>query len=181
MKSLIDYLEQIPDPRKAKGIRHKQANNLVIMIMAIMCGYSGLNAIARFAKAHAKDLAKWLVLPRGKVPSSTTIKRLSKAIDSYDVCNAFNKWMQQDMIEEEISIDGKSIKSTVVSSQDSNQNFISLVSFFGQQSHLIRKIGKLENGKSSEIEKVQKLLETFELKGCTFTFDALHCQKKQLR
>ena len=40
---------------------------------------------------------------------------------------------------------------------ESEQNFVSLVSFFGQKSQLIWGVGKLENGKGSEIDKVCNL------------------------
>lgn len=86
--------------------------------------------------------------------------------------------MIQDCKEEGIAIDGKSINRTVSSGPNSKQNLVSLVSFFGQQSRLIWHVGKLENGKSSEITKGQQLLKMFKIKHCIFTLDALHCQKK---
>lgn len=82
---------------------------------------------------------------------------------------------------DKIAIDGKSIKSTVVSSQDSHQNFVSLVSFFGQKTHLIRQVGILENKKTNEIEVVQQLFKSFQIKKVVFTLDALHCQKKTVK
>jgi predicted transposase YbfD/YdcC len=38
-----------------------------------------------------------------------------------------------------------------------------------------------KNKEQSEITTVQELLELLDLKGVVFTFDALHCQKKNLR
>lgn len=57
MKNLVTYLEQLDDLRQAKGIRHKQTTTLLIMIMAIRCGHTGLNAMARFAQSHRKRLS----------------------------------------------------------------------------------------------------------------------------
>ena len=62
MKNLVNYLAKIKDPRKAKGIRHDQTTTLLIMIMSIMCGHTGLNAMARFAKSHREDLAEVMPL-----------------------------------------------------------------------------------------------------------------------
>jgi len=42
-------------------------------------------------------------------------------------------------------------------------------------------VARLENGKSSEIPAVQKMIEVFDLKDVIFTMDALHCQKKRLK
>jgi hypothetical protein len=81
MKNLVSYLAKIKDPRKVKGIRHDQTTTLLIMIMAIMCGHTGMNAMARFAKSHSADLVEVMPLPRGKAPSSSTIQRLSRAIN----------------------------------------------------------------------------------------------------
>lgn len=181
MNNLIYYLEQIDDPRKKRGIRHPQIAILIIMILAILCGYTGLRAQARFAKAHQKTLGEFLPLPRGKAPSYWTIRELVKSIDFKQVCQAFNDWMGQYLYQEGMAIDGKSIKSTVVSSQDSHQNFVSLVSLFGQKTHLIRQVGILENHKTSEIEVVQFLLENLKMKKVIFTLDALHCQKKTVK
>jgi predicted transposase YbfD/YdcC len=38
---------------------------------------------------------------------------------------------------------------------------------------------QLQNAKASEIPVVRHLIESLDLKGVTFTLDALHCQKKQ--
>jgi hypothetical protein len=117
--SLVNYLEELEDPRKARGVRYKQTSNLLIMIIAMMCGYTSLNAIARFAKSHAEDLSEVMPLPRGKTPSSATLHRLSRQINFDQLCNQFNNWMEQYFKAEEISIDGKSIKSTVTSANES--------------------------------------------------------------
>ena len=82
------------------------------MIMSIMCGHTGLNAMARFAKSHREELAE--VMPE---------------ISFNQIYKAFNKWMIQYFKEENIAIDGKSINSTVSSCHDSKQNFVSLVSW----------------------------------------------------
>ena len=56
--------------------------------------------------------------------------------------------------EENITIDGKSINSTVSSCHNSKQCKFSILA-----KNLIWHVGKLENGKSSEITKVQDLIK----------------------
>lgn len=51
------------------------------------------------------------------------------------------------------------------------------MSFFGQNSNLVWHVGQLENGKSSEITKVQDLIKKLDIKQSVFTLDALHGQK----
>ena len=86
--------------------------------------------------------------------------------------------MSQYRKEGQIAIDGKSIKSTVRASQEPEPNFVSLVTFFHQQSHLIVTVGKLENQTGSEINQVRELLEKLKISKAVFTLDALDGQKK---
>ena len=181
MKSLIDYLEQIPDPRKAKGQRHKQSSNLVIIIMGLLCGCTSINGLGRFGKSHETQLAEKLPLPKGKAPSSDTLKRLLKAISYEHLCNTFNEWMQQYKTPEKTSIDGKVLRSTVKNVNNSSQSFAEVVSFFGSQSHLIKRMGLFETDEGNELQQVQKMIEVFDLKGNILSLDALHCQKKTVK
>ena len=174
MKNLVDYLNEIKDPRKARGIRHEQLSTLVIIIMAMMCGHTSLKAISRFAKAHEEELSEHVPLPRNRVPSYATFQRLSQQIGFDEVCAKFNEWMSDYMAGEGIAIDGKSIRSTLSNSHSAAQNFVSLVSLYGQKSGLVRQVGMLENKKESEIKVVQALLREFDVKHSVFTLDALH-------
>ncbi|MDD2814992.1 MAG: ISAs1 family transposase [Thiotrichaceae bacterium] len=132
-----------------------------------------------FANFNHPLLANQIPLPRGKAPCASTFLRLSNRLDVQELCEAFNQWMLNHYKPELIAIDGKSINSTVTHCHDAEQNFVSLVSFFGHQSHLVLQLGTLENSKQSEIHQVQALLSLFQVEKAIFTLDALHTQKKQ--
>jgi hypothetical protein len=68
---------------------------------------------------------------------SYSAKTKAKGIDFTPVIHGFNEWMRQYLTGERIAIDGKSITSTVRSSQETDQNFVSLVSCFSQPRQLI--------------------------------------------
>lgn len=178
MKSLVSYLDPVTDTRKPKGIRHKQTMTLVIMIRSIRCGYTGFNAMARFAKSPREKLLSWMPLPRGKTPSSSTRPRLSQRVNRKEIGEAFNQWMLNYYQLEVLAIDGKSINRTVTHCHDSQPNFVSMVSFFGQRSQLIWQVGQLETANNSEIHPVQALWSWFSIETAVFTLDALPCQKK---
>ncbi len=156
-KSLIMFLSEIEDTRQARGKRHEQLSILVLMIMGMLCGKTSLKSIAHFAKAHHVELAQHVPLPRGKVPSYSTFQRASLRVRIEATCAAFNKWMSQYVKPEPIAVDGKSITRTVT--DEGKQAVTALVSFFGQKSQLIYRIGVLENDKGSEIHLVQSLLQ----------------------
>jgi len=109
MNSLVHYLQQIEDYRHPKGKRHQLLPSLIIRIMAMTCGYTGLRAMARVAQIYRDLLKEYLPRPRGKAPSCPTLQRLSKGIDFNQVIHCFNEWMSQYLMAERIAIDGKSI------------------------------------------------------------------------
>jgi hypothetical protein len=99
----------------------------------------------------------------------------------YEYLNgAFNKWAQKQAIATGAAIagDGKSLRNTVSNCDNSQQNFISMVSLFSQQQGTVIATGVMENKKESEIRVIQQLLSQLKLDH-VFTMDALHCQKKQ--
>ncbi len=176
-KSLMEYLKGLSDVRKEKGKRHEQEMILVIIIMGLMVGCKSMREISRFASNNSKELFKKMPLDRGKVPSLMTLIRTLDKINQEELCNCFNDWMEQFITREEIAIDGKSLKSTTKGIGTKEQNFVSLISFFGQRSELILKMGVMENKKESEIKVVENLLDSFEVKEGILTLDALHTQK----
>jgi len=57
---LLDYLAQVPDPRKKRGIRHKNLVVLAIAACAILSGMTSFIAIAQWAGNLTQDLLKRL-------------------------------------------------------------------------------------------------------------------------
>ena len=183
-KSLIDYLKQIPDRRKAGGRRHPLWLILLIMILGIMSGYWGYRGLGRFVERHRRQLIKILEIPGARVPSYSTIRRVMMDLDYQEVTKMFNDWTAQYTHNHQtqwIAIDGKSLKNTVSDCYGKQQNFVMMVSAFSHYRGEILGVKVMENKQQSEIVAVQDLLELLDLKGVVFTMDALHCQKKLSR
>ena len=180
-KSLIGYLQQIPDERKAGGRRHPLWLILLIMILGIMSGYWGYRGLGRFVERHRRQLITTLKIPQARVPSYSTIRRVMMSLDYEAVTQVFNEWASQYTHNSQgqwIAIDGKSLKNTVHDCYGKQQNFVMMVSAFTHERGEILGIKVMENKQQSEIVAVQNLLELLDLKGVVFTMDALHCQKK---
>ena len=180
-KSLIDYLKQIPDERKAGGRRHPLWLILLIIILGIMSGYWGYRGLGRFLERHRRQLITTLKIPQARVPSYSTIRRVMMSLDYDALAQVFNEWASQSTHNSSgqwIAIDGKSLKNTVEDCYGKQQNFMMMVSAFTHERGEILGIKVMENKKQSEIVAVQNLLELLDLKGVVFTMDALHCQKK---
>lgn len=180
--NLIEFLYQVKDFRRQQGQRFALVPLLLIVIMSIMTGNTGYREIERFALANQKIFIRFFKSRKKKLPSYVTYREVIKGLDFESVLTIFHQWAQQYVkIEkgEMVAMDGKSLNSTVTDYSDSYQNFVSMVSIFSHKQGQVLKMAKLENKKSSEIPTVRELIKALELKGITFTLDALHCQKKR--
>lgn len=178
--NLVEYLCQIKDFRRKQGQRFLLSQILLIIILGIMSGRYGYREIASFAKANRKELVDKLKLKKSKIPSHVTIREVIKNIDFNLLNQTFSQWaLGYVTIEKDdwMSVDGKSIKSTLENPNSTYQNFVSMVSVFSQKRGQVIKTATFENKKASEVHIVQGLLETLDLKDVVFTLDALHCKK----
>jgi len=177
--NLVENLCQIKDFRRKQGQRFELTQVLLIIIMGIMSGRFGYREIASFAKANHNDLVNRLKLKKSKIPSHVTIREVIINVDFESLNKAFSQWASGYVTikKDWLSIDGKSIKSTVDSSNTSYQNFVSMVSVFSQKRGQVIKTATFENKKIGEASVVQEMLEMLDLQDVVFTFDALHCKK----
>jgi hypothetical protein len=178
--NLIESLSQIKDFRRKQGQRFELPQVLLIIIMGIMSGRYAYREIETFAKANQQDLVKKLKLKNSMIPSHVTIREVIMNIDFELLNKAFSQWaMGYVSIEKDdwLSIDGKSIKSTVDNYSNSYQNFVSIVSVFSHRQGQVIKTATFENKKIGEASVVEGLLEILDLHEVVFTLDALHCKK----
>jgi hypothetical protein len=181
-KSIIDYFDEIPDPRRGAGQRHEQTFILLLLLMSTMSGYIGYRATGDFIKRNKESLLKDLQPKKNRLPSFYTIRRVIQGIDFSVVSKKFQKWASQSInlsAEEWVSIDGKAIKGTVAHASTPHVQFTSLVSVYCSKRKIVLGNREIKGKKDTEITVVQELLQALELEGVTFTLDALHCQKKQ--
>jgi len=178
--SLINCLQEVKDPRRLQGQRYSNTSMLLLIIMGILRGHYGYREIGRFCEINKSCLIRKFVFKNNKVPSYVSIRAFILSVDFSSIQAAFHKWTSnyvQIQAGEWISIDGKSIRSTVSDYSNEYQNFVSLVSLFCSKREQVLHVEKLENKKANEGQIVEDLLEILDLKDVIFTLDALHCKK----
>lgn len=178
--SILYYLDNISDKRRAEGKRHPHKFVLILIIMATMSRYFGYRGIARFISKNRNVLIEKFNPKDDRLPSLATIRRVIMNLDFEELVEQFHDWARQyvDVSQDEwLSIDGKALKGTVGDCSSSHQNFVSIVSAYAQRSDVVLSIDKYETKKVSEIGTVETMISTLGLTGVTFTMDALHCQK----
>jgi hypothetical protein len=179
---LLDYYNEVVDPRRLQGQRHELRLILLLTTMSVMSGYIGYRAIGDFIRRNKTDLVSTLKPKKGKLPSFDVIRSVLIRIDFEAFSKQFYNWSKQYVNiskNEWVSIDGKAIGGTVSNEHNLNQDFISLVSVYCSKRKLVLGNAQLRNSKKSEIPVVQQLIAALDLEGVVFTLDALHCQKKR--
>ncbi len=75
-ESLFKSLEQIPDPRRARGVRHPFQAILRLTLLGLVSGQTTMAHIALFGKLHWPELKEPLGFVRESAPHATTISRV---------------------------------------------------------------------------------------------------------
>ena len=113
--ALIEQVKQIPDHRHLRGRRHPLGMILMMSVLGFLCGYRPL---ADFATLSAEDLRELLGLAEAQpMPSYSTFRRTSLAVDSQGWVEGFNAWAIAALplaCGALMSIDGKSLRCTRV-------------------------------------------------------------------
>jgi hypothetical protein len=139
---LIEHLKSIPEPRKARGIRHRKISILAVSICAILSGAKSFAAIGEWAGRCTQNMLKRLWCRRDTEtklyapPSEPTVRRLLQQIDAQAVDKAINQWLftQAHCSEADaVAMDGKTLKGSRV--RDSKP--VHLLSAFLQQQKVV--------------------------------------------
>ncbi len=177
--TLITQLKQIPDLRHIRGRRHPLWMILLLSLLGFLCGYSGYRPLADFCLKHQVSLRELLGLPNSQtMPSYSTFRRSFQSVEPQGWIESFNAWAQATLAEVAVgvlSIDGKSIRCTSTGGNTQAQNFVTLVSVYGQRVGVVR-LAMMHNQKASEIHVAQALIAQLHglPSGHCLSLDALH-------
>lgn len=173
-RSLVQYLEEIPDPRVKRRREHKLVDILVIGLCSIITGGEGFNDMALFGKIKRNWLKTFLELSHG-IPSHDTFNRVFSAIDPHCFLDCFVRWVQgicPALAGDVVAIDGKALRRAL----DEGDSIPYIVSAWASENGLA--LGQVKvNDKSNEITAIPELLQVLAFQGCIVTIDAMGCQK----
>jgi predicted transposase YbfD/YdcC len=174
-RPLIEYFEDLPDPRMDRSKKHKLVDILVIGLCSQLTGGSGFSDMETFGRIREDWLRTFLELPEG-IPSHDTFNRCFAAIDPYAFLDCFVAWVQgicPALEGETVAIDGKALRRAL----NEGESIPYIVSAWASDNGLALGQVKVKD-KSNEITAIPELLQVLELKGCIVTIDAMGCQKK---
>ena len=173
--ALLAALQQVPDPRKRRGLRHGLPVILSIAVCAVIAGARSFVAIAEWA-AQASPAAVAKLGVTGEVPSESTIRRTINKIDANGLDVVVGAWAAFRARTSEkfrvIAVDGKSLRGSATAGGRCRHLLSALTHTGGMV------LGQLDVAlKTNEIPMFSTLLDNIELLGALVTADAMHCQK----
>jgi hypothetical protein len=118
MESLPDFFNQIPDPRRAQGRRHRLSTVLAIAAGATLCGMHGYLAISDWAKSLGQKARQRFGCryqnKRYIVPSLSIIRDVLIRVEPVHLDRALQRWNQvYAQHDESLAIDGKTMCNAV--------------------------------------------------------------------
>jgi predicted transposase YbfD/YdcC len=96
---LLSVLGQVPEHRKARGIRHELAALLAVATAAVLSGADSTAAIAQYARTLPQPALASLGIRRNKrtrtyvAPASQTLRRAIRAVDAHALDAAVTGWL----------------------------------------------------------------------------------------
>ena len=170
---LFEFFKSIQDPRQKKGLRHRSPGFLVICMLALLSGAKGYKGIHLWIKTLPKSMLQKLMIRNH--PSESAVRSFLMRLDAHAVDLAMTEWLLKhvDLMGEEISFDGKTLKG----SRNGETKALQLVSAVVSKSGIILSQTEISE-KTNEIPVVQAMIQSLPLEGATLTADAMHSQTK---
>lgn len=174
---LLQYLQQVPDPRGRKGRRHPLSAMLAVIVAAMLCKFEGYEAVADWVRLLPIEFWHAFGGTR-KPPCANCFRELMNQIDPEALQEALNRWITEGLglqLHDEaagIIIDGKVLRGTRSDHQRTMQILAALDQYTG---------GVLSETQvaadTNEAKTALEFLKHLVLEGKTVVGDAAFCQR----
>ena len=167
----MEIFHTLPDPRKARGIRHPLPSILALTVLSILAGHSTLEAIAQFGRDHGQALAFALGFRRAKTPTKSALSKLFRRLDIDSFEAALSRWLllrQEEHPWQAIAIDGKTLRGT----KEGELPGVHLLSAFVPAAATVIAQMRVDS-KTNEPKAALQLLGILPLEGKVLTSDAM--------
>lgn len=177
--TLTDFFEEVETTEEYNGYFCSIAEAISVVVLGSLCGFKNVSQIHQWAEnERVKEFLKEKFGIK-HIPCYYWLLVLLKMVKTDTLNRCLTKWAAQylpdDRRETTISVDGKTIRSTLgMKKIGSPLHIIS-----AQICELgITLASETVDSKSNEIPSVQALLEKMDIAGCLVVADVLNCQQK---
>jgi hypothetical protein len=174
--SVLQYLEQIPDPRGRQGRRHPISAMLAVVVCAVLSGFPGYEGMAQWV--HSQEVSLWHALGfKRRPPTWSCFRDLLMTLDPEVLNAALLKWLREGLKlhipDTELVLDGKTLRGTRSRHQRALQTLSVLDRLTGGilAEHPI-------NNTTNEAKTALTVLKSLVLEGKLIIGDAAYCDKE---
>ena len=181
-QSLLQALEELKDPRRYKGWRHRRVASIVaIATTAIIAGNDSLIDMGAFSQSLNQNELRSLRASRCPqtrryiASSESTIRRVLQRLDPTQLDTIISQWLRshlEDLDIAALAVDGKCLRTA----SKINGQSLQLFSALETQTQLFCRQIQIPS-KTNEIPSLKDLLKDLDLSGTLVSADALHTQK----
>lgn len=173
-RSLLERLEDVPDPRSLHGRRHPLTSILALAVVGILAGMKSLEAIAQFGRDQGQPLAEALGFRRHLTPCKATFSNVLRVLDVTRFEQVLTDWItdQKSAWDDQIALDGKVLKG---SAEGDAPGVLLLSAYVPKTSAVLaqREVKRTTNEHKAALE----LLGILPLKEKVITGDAIFTQR----
>lgn len=187
---LLVALERVPDPRKRRGVRHRQVCLLAIAAAATLAGARSLVAIGEYAAELSQDALARLgarrhpTTGRYVAPHEATLRRAVHAVDADALDATLGAWLAAQAAVARppgepvaVAVDGKTLRGA---KQQADGRAVHLFAAMVHRDGVVVAQREVDH-KTNEITEFRPLLKSLDLEGTVVTADALHAQRDHAR
>lgn len=176
--TLRQFIENIPDYRKKRGIRYKLEDILLMLLVSFLWGSRNALGSVYVLKEMRKPLKKLFGITQ--IPSHDTFSRIMRELNGRWLEDLLARFIQFVLgtPEGHIILDGKAVRAASSYRQGKEKPFVPYnLSAFHSESGLVIGQEKVAE-KTNEITAIPKLLNLIDIENSTITIDAIGCQKE---
>jgi predicted transposase YbfD/YdcC len=174
VNSLLAQLQQVTDPRQARGIRYPFVLLLALLILAKLGGEDSMKGMAEWVQLREQTLIRMLGVKRHRLPHQTTYERVLAQVDEAELEQVVGRFLaQQSSGNLTITLDGKVLRGTIPPGE--TQGVHLLAAYVPEQGVVLMQVEV--GAKANEITAAPQLLEAIDLRDCVVTGDAMFTQQ----
>jgi len=172
LRSLVDVLASIPDPRARRGQRYDLPFLLTCLVAALLCNCNATEAVGQWCRDHRLLLRRLFGDRRFLTPTGSLYRRLLPRLSPAQLEWALSAWVcasraQPD--QEPVALDGKTVRGAGTE-ETAAPHLLSVSTHRTQETLAQVRVAD----KTNEIPVAQALLPWLPLTGRVVTADALH-------
>lgn len=171
--SLLAQLEQLTDPRAARGVRYPMVILLALLILAKLGGEDSMKGMAEWVRLREQPLLRLLHVNRKRLPHQTTYERVLAELDIDELERVTGHFFAHQLGDDvQVVLDGKVLRGTIPSG--ATQGVHLLAAYVPEQGVVLMQVEVAS--KENEITAAPHLLEAVDLRHCVVTGDAMFTQ-----